>query len=169
MNYLDPDGEDAIAIYDDKIHIALISGPVDGQFRYDSYGLDSKNHRHGVYYFDSLESAMEFADEKRYTHYERWFTTPEQDQKIWDECDKYHSGKGGNYEREIDYDVRFHNCGTFVQSVLGKVLKTHELNPCEGIVRPVTLFMKNKGTANQNGTIKKLLESFTKNKSDEHQ
>ncbi len=156
MNYLDPDGEDAIAMYDDKIHTALISGPVDGQWRYDSFGMElgSENHRHGVYYFDSEESAMEFAYENGYTQYERWFTRPRQDQKMWDEADKWHSDNGENYKRKIDYDLASNNCGTFVKVVLEAGLPPHRLIS-RLLVVPEIFFKVNKQIADTSGTIEK--------------
>ncbi len=110
VNYIDPKGDDFIYIIDSKAvkgqgHAAAISGPVNGKWRYDSFGKPTTNHRHGQYIFKSKKDALAFAVRKQYTHYARWCTDETQDSIAQSQADLWHTGNGSNYKTLREYDI----------------------------------------------------------------
>jgi RHS repeat-associated protein len=168
VNYFDPDGEDFIFLLGGK-HGAAISGPVDGKWRYDSYGKGKNGHRHGVYEFDSLQITMEFAYQNNYTDYARWSTTPKENEQLWEEADRWHSGEGKDYKKKKGYELPTNNCGDLVQSMAEAInLKTFISFP--GFTFPKILFEKNKAGADLGyGSVREFLDAATGNESDELQ
>jgi hypothetical protein len=91
----------------------VITGPVDGKWRYDSFGKGGEGHRHGVYQFDSLEEVLVFADNAGYTHLIYWYSSPDKDRKAQDLADSWHSGKSNSYKRLKSWN-RYRTCQTLV-------------------------------------------------------
>ena len=97
--------------------MAAITGPVNGKWRYDSFGKPTKNHRHGQYEFPSEKEALDFAKQKGYTNFARWKTTPKQDKKAQKRADSWHSGNGESYETHRKYQIDGDNCQAMVDDM----------------------------------------------------
>jgi RHS repeat-associated protein len=130
INAIDPDGEDLIYVLDryamggdretgkeGQGHSAAISGPVDGQWRYESFGKGGD--RQGIHYFNSEAAAMQFAADHNYTDWAKWKTTEKQDRAAQKEADTWHEGnvKNGNYKRHKNYFVTNDNCAQLVNAM----------------------------------------------------
>ncbi|MCF7855312.1 MAG: hypothetical protein K9N51_10985 [Candidatus Pacebacteria bacterium] len=119
VNFVDPLGLDFVHIVDaDAVkgqgHAAVITGPVNGQWRYDSFGKLKGSHRHGQYSFTSEQDALNFARQHGYTHFARWQTSPAQDAAAQARADQWHTGAGQNYTTRRQYEVDGDNCQAMV-------------------------------------------------------
>ena len=119
---MDPEGFDFIYIIDKNSvgrngHVGVITGPVNGKWQYDSFGKPTPNHRHGQYKFDSESNALDFAKERGYTHFGRWYTTEERDCQAQKEAGAWHSGNGDNYLMKKKYKVHSTNCQALVDNM----------------------------------------------------
>jgi RHS repeat-associated protein len=164
INYFDPDGEDfyflidmnAMAWLGNAGHTAVITGPVDGKWRYDSFGKGGEGHRHGVYKdFNSLDEALKFAEGRGYTDYLVWNTTPDQDRAAQELADLWHSGSGGSYMRILRYNLLFRSCQSLFDAMAKAAgVKTRALP----IPHPRWTFGRNRNEAHDRGTLAEVQE-----------
>jgi RHS repeat-associated protein len=157
VNYMDPKGDDFIYIIDSKAvkgqgHAAVITGPVNGKWRYDSFGKPTKNHRHGQYVFKSKKEALAFAIKKQYTHYARWCTDETQDSIAQNQADLWHTGSGSNYKTLREYDIDGDNCQALVNDMADAAgIETY--NPRLGLHAPNFTYKRTKDGANDYGEL----------------
>lgn len=153
--HIDPPGLDFIYIVDsnaviDQGHAGVITGPVDGRWRYDSFGKNKEGHRFGQYYFESEETAIEFARDRGYTEYERWKTTADQDAAAQREADKWHTGNGENYKPNVKYAIFGDNC----QNMVNSMAEAADLDTYIGRRHPNWNYDQNRGGADALGPIR---------------
>ena len=118
----DPLGLDFIYIVDAEAvaghgHAAAITGPVNGQWRYDSFGVPRGFHRHGQYLFDTEQRAMEFARRHGYTRFARWQTRRDQDIAAQEQANLWHAGSGQGYQMFREYKADDENCQSMVNDM----------------------------------------------------
>jgi len=98
-------------------HAAAITSSKNGGYRYDSYGANKGDHRHGQITFKTEQAALDFARKAGYTGFAKWETTPKQDAAAQGAADQYHTGLGKSYKTLIDYNLTDNNCQTMVNKM----------------------------------------------------
>ena len=156
VNFVDPDGLKFIYIIDSKAvgghgHAAVITGQPGREFRYDSYGANKGDHRHGQYTFSSEAEAMKWARDEGYTHFASWDTTAEQDTRARAAADGWHSGFGTSYQPKNKYLATGNNCQSMINDMAHKADIESWVAPSR---HPVMTYGKLRGQANSSGSIK---------------
>ena len=149
VGYVDLDGKNFIYLLDrnaviDQGHSAVITGPVNGMWRYDSFGKRTKDHRQGQYYFSSEQEALDFAKKHDYTDYAKWLTNPDEDKAAQKEADNWHAGNGEFYEMFREYSTNNYNCQYLVDEMAKKEqLSGKRYLANEGVRHPNLTFKRN--------------------------
>ena len=143
INRIDPFGLDFIFIVDanavaDQGHAAVIVGPIDGQWIYNSYGPVAGD-RAGQKTFSSEEEAMAFARSHDYTKFAKWITDESSSVRAQNEANMWISGFYETYEALQSYDPINNNC----QSMVNSMANAAELPVYVGYRHPNLTFLRN--------------------------